>query len=229
MARKKSLTPLQQEYYRTRKRAQNLVSSYRRRYGEVDMKIPAIPKRITQASIRRLSSITPARVQKKTYAVDEETGEVLRLSTTLKRGIKVVRFDKKPHYQESLNQSFKERIENPPREDISNAYIPSYADIVLTGFYNTVSTYPGEVRALVLKWFKTIKAKLGDDTDKLYDMLEESKSAGLWLTTQEAYQGEKIYENLTRMISMLDISAGEKNSILQELDMENDFNYEMFD
>ena len=70
--RKKS-SKLQTEYRKQRRRIQNLIASYRRKGYDVQFELPAIPKRITQASIRRLAKIKPQTVQEKTYGIDYET------------------------------------------------------------------------------------------------------------------------------------------------------------
>ena len=70
------------EYYKIRSRVQHRLSAYRvKGYDVSSINIPSIPKRITEASINRLSKITTEYIRKHSrvvVAVNIETGEVTK-------------------------------------------------------------------------------------------------------------------------------------------------------
>lgn len=70
---------LKQSYMRERKRILNAISRYRRQGYDVELKVPNIPKKITEGSIRRLRNITIGKIKEVTYAPDLETGEKISL------------------------------------------------------------------------------------------------------------------------------------------------------
>lgn len=70
------------EYYRVRSRVQHRLSAYRvKGYDVSSINVPAIPKRITEGSINRLSKITTEYIRKHSkvvVAVDIKTGEATK-------------------------------------------------------------------------------------------------------------------------------------------------------
>ena len=82
--RRKSAVQLEREkeYRIVRSRVQHRLSAYRvKGYDVSDINVPAIPKRITEGSINRLSKITPAYIRKNSkvvVAVDINTGEATK-------------------------------------------------------------------------------------------------------------------------------------------------------
>lgn len=70
------------EYYRIRSRVQHRLSAYRvKGYDVSSINVPAIPKRITEGSINRLSKITTEYIRKHSkvaVAVDIKTGEATK-------------------------------------------------------------------------------------------------------------------------------------------------------
>ena len=67
---------IKSEYYKNRRRIQNYVRSLKKRGIETEYKIPSIPKKITEASVRRLEKHTPSYILSKSYATEAETGEI---------------------------------------------------------------------------------------------------------------------------------------------------------
>lgn len=76
---KRKLSLVQKEYQKNRKRVQSYIREFRKIGYKVDESIlPSIPKKITQASVRRLQKITKKVFREKlTEFIDYETGEVL--------------------------------------------------------------------------------------------------------------------------------------------------------
>ena len=77
MARKRKLSPLQQEYRKQRRRVQAFVRRAKKRgYQFIENIVPNIPKKITKASVERLKKLTPKKLYEKAEYVDIETGEI---------------------------------------------------------------------------------------------------------------------------------------------------------
>ena len=77
MARKRKLSPLQQEYIKQRRRVQAFVRRAKKRgYQFKENTVPNIPKKITKASVERLKKLTPKKLYEKAEYVDIETGEI---------------------------------------------------------------------------------------------------------------------------------------------------------
>lgn len=69
---------LKQQYMKERRRVQRFIKAAEKRGYIFDQGIvPAIPKRITDASIRRLKKLTPAYLYGKSQYVDKSTGEII--------------------------------------------------------------------------------------------------------------------------------------------------------
>lgn len=70
-----------QEYRKERRRIQNYISKQRKLGWQIPDILPSIPKKITEASVRRLKKITSKEIQKKYIEyIDPTTGEILTVA-----------------------------------------------------------------------------------------------------------------------------------------------------
>lgn len=102
------------EYMRERRRIQSWLRRAAGRGFETQYKLPAIPKRITQASINRLAKITPEYLYSKSIWVSPDTGEIFEGQQAKKAQRAYVR---KPQKQKPQKQQ--------------TAELPKITDIVL--------------------------------------------------------------------------------------------------
>lgn len=107
MARK--LTDLQKEYRKQRQRVQRAIKRAEQAGYITTTTLPEIPKRITQASVRRLQKITPASIRKKSTFVDISTGEVYNPRTQSKQRQKEIQQLARQQYKESQETRRKQR------------------------------------------------------------------------------------------------------------------------
>ena len=78
MAKRKSkLTHTQQAYRKERQRIQRQINRMTKRGYDVPELLPKIPKKITEASVRRLKKLTTEKLYKKSRFIDIKTGEIL--------------------------------------------------------------------------------------------------------------------------------------------------------
>lgn len=219
MARKNS--KFYKSYMRERRRVQRLVNKYKKIGVEVNIEIPKIPKRITQGSINRLSKITPQHVSRETF-IPTDTGELISVyayqkthKETLAQIAERVRTKLTAVSTFPLLSQLTAILSNElqRRKDA----MPAYDEIIISNFLDDVSKFPDTSRDIIMNWFNTLRESVNDD-EKIADMLEDAKAQGIAPTIKESYNPDKILSNLTEMFNMLDISAGEKNAIIDDLD-----------
>ena len=75
--RKPKLTDVKQAYRRERQRIQRQINRMTKRGYDVPELLPKIPKKITEASVRRLKKLTTEKLYKESRFIDFETGETV--------------------------------------------------------------------------------------------------------------------------------------------------------
>lgn len=207
----------QNAYRKQRRRIQNTLSRYRRQGYDVQFVLPAIPKTITAASVRRLESITPKDIQRKTFDVDVLTGEQLtytrsrRTSTSLST---VTRAQLKATKQSTPAPS-QAAPSSAPMPEIE---IPLLSDIILANFRLHISYYPDSAKAIVLEWLNTMLASHTES--EVAKAVQSGRESGAWLEPREVYSTENLYAALAEMSSFMGLSAEETTSLLDDIDEE---------
>lgn len=199
MAKTKKSSKLIAEYRKQRRRIQNLTSSYRRKGYDVQFELPAIPKRITEASIRRLRNITPKTVQAKTFGIDVETGEQI----SYYRG---------QQQRRVMARRIKKTI------SVSPMPVPSMSNVIINSFRYQISQYPPSAFLLASRWLDAQIATNG--TEEVAKMLQKGADEGLWLTPKEAYKDENIKMMINGMMDFLGFGAVEKREFMGSIDDE---------
>lgn len=78
MTKRRTKTPLEQEYFKQRRRVQQFVRrATKRGYTFQENIIPKIPQKITQQSVQRLSKLSPEKLYEKSEFIVFETGEIV--------------------------------------------------------------------------------------------------------------------------------------------------------
>lgn len=224
------------EYKKQRKRIQETINRYKRQGVDVQFTLPAIPKRITAGSVRRLSKITPQKIREKSFVPDFETGEQVSADKFFKenKGFKALDIA----YQrvmagfaptpEKNVQSEKPVIDNAPIENVSRETlsdidnVPGFEEIIIESFKEIIDGYPDHTRVIVEQWLESSLREYGPSA--VANMLEEAMKADMILSAEEAYRTDKIYNNIYKMMSLMDISAAEKNLVLNDIYASADFN-----
>ena len=203
--RKKS-SKLQTEYRKQRRRVQNLIASYRRKGYDVQFELPAIPKKITQASTRRLAKITPKTVQEKTYGIDYETGEQISYyrAQSNRRLLK-----KKQHQTKKAAQT---------KQETTQVEVLKASTVIIRAFRYQISQYPPSAFLLVSRWLDAQIETYG--AEAVSRMLQQGADAGLWLTPKEAYKEENVKMMLNGMMDFIGLDAQEKQKFMESIDEE---------
>lgn len=255
MARKRKSKYLS-EYRKERRRVSRLINTYKKKGYEVEVEIPPIPKKITQASINRLKAYTPRYVSERSFAPNLYTGEKITVREYMARGFNRIGFDlseywqwgveipeivkpeppkpKKPEIGKEPKQEYTSTIPEPSMTlEEYEAIRPSepgtvqYSDVIISNFEALISEYPPRAMELAYNFYYKVASELS--RDELAEFLDTTYNKGLWLTPEEAYRSEKLQTNLVKMMNLLELSGGEKREILDELDMETDFYEEFYD
>ncbi len=255
MARKRKSKYLS-EYRKERRRVSRLINTYKKKGYEVEVEIPSIPKKITQASINRLKKYTPRYVSERSFAPNLYTGEKITVREYMARGFNRMGFELSEYWgtgveipeivKPELPKPQKPEIGKEPKQE-STSTIPEpsmtleehealrpsepgtvqYSDVIISNFEALISEYPPRAMELAYNFYYKVASELS--RDELAEFLDTTYNKDLWLTPEEAYRSEKLQTNLMKMMNLLELSGGEKREILDELDMETDFYEEFYD
>lgn len=204
------------EYRKLRSLVLSRVRYYKNKGFEVVVEIPKIPKKITQASIRRLSKYTPLYIKERSYAPHPVTGEVInaRQYTNIQRNLPKEQHTK-PFQPIPDIKSSKSGV-NVSRETFNEESIleTGYEDIIISSFQNMVNMYPSNTRRIAQDWLNAAIDKQGKSV--VAEVLEDARQSGDLLEPENAYKEDEVLEYVDKLTSFLDISAAEKNEIWKE-------------
>lgn len=227
MAKRKSKqTPNQRAYAKQVKRIKQFIRRAEKRgYQFSENVLPQKPKRVTQASIRKLARLTPEKLyQKAVYGGEATGGEIVK-------GTEGIKLERKVRAQKAA-QTRKYRLAEPTQE-ITNTrgFVPpenisediSFFDaIVISGFREHVRQFNERASELLLGWLDRIIQT--NDTHDVAIMLNDGAEAGNIVTYQIVYSVDKLYEYMSNMLDYLP-EAGPlfKAEMMDAMEMEEDF------
>lgn len=227
MAKRKSkITPNQRAYAKQVKRIKQFIRRAEKRgYLFAENVLPQQPKRITQASIRKLAQLTPEKLyQKAVYGGEASGGEIIK-------GTEGVKLERKVRAQKAA-QTRKYRLAEPTQEPTNTpGFVPpenisedtSFFDaVVISGFRQHVRQFNERASNLLLSWLDRILAT--NDEHDVAIMLNEGAEAGNIVTYQIVYSVDKLHEYMSNMLDYLP-EAGPlfKAEMMDAMEMEEDF------
>lgn len=227
MAKRKSkITPNQRAYAKQVKRIKQFIRRAEKRgYLFPENVLPQQPKRVTQASIRKLAQLTPEKLyQKAVYGGEASGGEIIK-------GTEGVKLERKVRAQKAA-QTRKYRLAEPTQEPTNTpGFVPpenisedtSFFDaVVITGFRQHVRQFNERASNLLLSWLDRILAT--NDEHDVAIMLNEGAEAGNIVTYQIVYSVDKLHEYMSNMLDYLP-EAGPlfKAEMMDAMEMEEDF------
>lgn len=147
MAKKVSKTV--QEYRKQRKRIQSTINRLRKAgYFPAINILPDIPKKITQASVRRLQKIDIEYIYKKSVFLDTETGELLE--------------GKQPKSKRKTKSKADTKNNKKKQEQQKERYA-DFTDMVIREYKNQISRFPAKVAEIILRKLDEAIQKSGKD------------------------------------------------------------------
>lgn len=199
MARKaKSLAQkrISEMYRKERKRITQTIRRYRQKGYDVDVTLPSLKRGASPQpeDVQRLRRITLSRIKENTYAVSE------------------------PERYQRTNL-FGEVKLYAPKGSVGGE---SYSNASLDGFLRELEAYPETAKRAVESWLQSIINKQGAQAAS--EAVDYGYTNGLILTASEVYSDQKygyykLTSNLAQMLKYLDLSAGEVNDILNDVDV----------
>lgn len=220
MAKRKSkLTPTQQEYRRERQRIQRQINRMTKRGYDVPELLPKIPKKITEASVRRLKKLTTEKLYKESRFIDFETGEILTSEEGQKLE-KVRRRRPKPKEQPSLPMP---PTPLPGPISAGDDYV-IFDRQILTVFTMEMTEIFGRNERLfnyITRWYNMSLEKYG--AEEMAETLEKAKSEGLFPGWEAVSDNEILVGKLQAITSMMAINSESREELFEELEQLEDW------
>ena len=197
-SKKASLTL--KEYRKQRSRVLATVRRYEKQGLYVNFVVPNIPKRITQASVRRLSKITPKQIQQKTFKLSEY-GEI-----------------EASYYQFKKEQRKKKIISTP-----NTISMPSESDMVISNFRIYISEFNDVANAIINDWLNRLLFKY--TKEEVAKMIQDAGESGILIGYNMTYETDKILTALSSMLDLMDLGVLEREQLIESLEYQE--NYEI--
>lgn len=199
MARKK-LTPAQREYNKNRRRIKQAINRLEKRgYIVPENILPKIPKRITNASVRRLEKINLDFIYKKSRFVDVTTGELFEGTKGKEREKQLKKENREPDYVIFERQ-------------------------VLANFEREMTEVFGRNERLfnyITRWYRQSLARYGEED--FARALEEANSRGMFPSWESVSNDELLVGKLSDILDLVGGSKGGREEIMEELEYMEDW------
>ena len=209
----KKISDVKKAYRKERRRIQQQIHRMKKRAYDVPDLLPDIPKRITQASVRRLKKITTEKLYKESRFVDIETGEIL----TSKEGQKLER---------SRRRKPKQKVQAPPPTPVAPPE-PDYVMFdkqILTVFTMEMTEIFGRNEKLfnyITRWYNMSLEKYG--ADEMAEALEKAKSEGMFPGWEAVSDSEILVGKLEAITNLMAINSESREELFEELEQLEDW------
>ena len=234
MAKRRKQTPAERAYSKQVKRIKQFIRRAEKRgYQFSEDVLPLRPKRITQASVRKLAKLTPEKLyQKAVYGGLASAGEIVpaTVGVKLERSLRAKKAAETRKYR--LAETRKYRLAEPAQEPTNTpGFVPPenisedgtfFDAVVITGFKAHVRQFNERASNLLLSWLDRILAT--NDVHDVATMLNNGAEAGLIVTYQIVYSQDKLTQYMSEMLDYLP-EAGPlfKAEIMDAMEEEEDF------
>lgn len=226
MAKRRKQTLAERAYSKQVKRIRQFIRKAEKRgYQFSDNVLPQRPKRVTQASVKKLAKITPEKLYKKAvYGGLATMGEIVPAIVGLKleRSLRAKKSAQTRKYR--LAHPKQQPTNTPcfePPENISKD-TTFFDAVVISGFRSHVRQFNERASNLLLSWLDKILAS--NDAHDVATMLNDGAEAGLIVTYQIVYSQDKLTQYMSEMLNYLP-EAGPlfKAEIMDALEEEEDY------
>lgn len=216
MAIKKIKSPVEQEYNKQLKRVKSFIRRAEKKgFVFSENVIPSRPKRITQASVRKLEKLTPNKLYQKAKYVSEATyGEVI----SGKKGLQIVKQQRKiqvePPTQESTNT---EGFTPPTYVSYDTSF---FARVVISNYRVNLLRFNEMCRDLLTDWLDAQIEKNGELAVAI--MLEDGAKAGYLVNYKIAYEADKIFEYMSHMMDFMPDTDDIREKVMDAFEQDED-------
>lgn len=208
--RKPKLTPTQQAYRRERQRIQRQINRMTNRGYDVPDLLPKIPKKITEASVRRLKKITTEKLYKESRFIDVETGEIL----TSKEGQALER---------SRRKKPKQKAQAPPPPPPESDYARFDKNILMVFAMEMTAIFGRNYKLFnyITRWYNMSLEKYGEE--EMAEVLEEAKSKGMFPGWECISDTELLVGKLEAITDLMAINSESREEFFEELEQIEDW------
>ena len=225
MAKRRKQTPAEKAYNRERRRIQRQITRMSQRGYDVPENIlPPRPKRITEASVRRLQKITTPRIYERSRYIDVETGEILT-GTEGRRLERQAAARRTAETRRAAREARREYIEpEPPQAQLPIVEYVQFDEQILTVFQMEMTEIYGRNEKLfnyISRWFQMARQRYGDED--FADALERAKANGEWPGWEGVSDSEILVGKLTGILEMVGGTSGGRQEILEALEEGEDW------
>lgn len=226
MAKRRKQTSAERTYSKQVKRIKQFISRAEKRgYQFSEDVLPQRPKRVTQASVRKLVKLTPDKLyQKAVYGGLATEGEIIPGT----EGVKLERSLRAKKAAETRKYRLTEPVQEPtntpgfiPPENISED-VSFFDAVIISGFKGHVRMFNEHASNLLLSWLDRILAT--NDAHDVATMLNDGVEAGLIVNYQIVYSQDKLTQYMSEMLNYLP-EAGPlfKAEMMDAMEQEEDF------
>lgn len=227
MAIKKNKFSVEQEYNKQLKRVKSFIRRAEKKgFVFSENVVPSRPKRITQASVRKLEKLTPNKLYQKAEYVSEATyGEVI----SGKKGLQIVKQQQKE--QRKAKQKQRNIQVEPPTQEITNTEgftAPTYvsydtsffARVVISNYREYLTHFNEMFREILTDWLDRQIAQNGELAVAV--MLEDGAKAGHLVTYKIAYEKDKILDYISHMMEFMPDTDDIRARVMEAFERDED-------
>lgn len=215
----KQLSDVKQAYRRERQRIQRQINRMTKRGYDVPELLPKIPKKITEAGVRRLKKITTEKLYKESRFIDFETGEIL----TSEEGQKLEKARRrrpKPKEQPSIPTA---STPLPGPISAGDEYV-IFDRQILTVFTMEMTEIFGRNEKLfnyITRWYNQALEKYG--AEEMAEALEQAKAQGMFPGWEAVSDSEILVGKLEAITNLMAINAESREELFEELEQLEDW------
>lgn len=214
----KQLSDVKQAYRKERQRIQRQINRMTKRGYDVPELLPKIPKKITEASVRRLKKLTTEKLYKESRFIDFETGEILTSEEGQKLE-KVRRRRPKPKVQSPTPTAPSPTPVTPQEPD----YV-IFDKQILTVFTMEMTEIFGRNEKLfnyITRWYNRSLEKYG--AEEMAEALEQAKAQGMFPGWEAVSDGEILVGKLEAITNLMAINSESREELFEELEQLEDW------
>lgn len=214
----KQLSDVKQAYRKERQRIQRQINRMTKRGYDVPKLLPKIPKKITEASVRRLKKLTTEKLYKESRFIDFETGEIL----TSEEGQKLEKSRRrKPKRKEQPSPPIPP---TPlPGPIVSGDYV-IFDRQILTVFTMEMTEIFGRNEKLfnyITRWYNRALEKYG--VEEMAEALEQAKADGMFPGWEAVSDSEILVGKLEAITNLMAINSESREELFEELEQMEDW------
>ena len=216
----KQLSDVKQAYRKERQRIQRQINRMTKRGYDVPELLPKIPKKITEASVRRLKKLTTEKLYKESRFIDTETGEIL----TSEEGQKLEKVRRRRPKPKVKAPSPTAIAPSPTPVAPSEPDYVSFDKQILTVFTMEMTEIFGRNEKLfnyITRWFNRSLEKYG--AEEMAEALEEAKAQGMFPGWEAVSDSEILVGKLEAITNLMAINSESREELFEELEQLEDW------